>query len=228
MALRVGIHENLSVTKVAKNEKGTLTIDVSKGSDGNPIEQLNSSSGSTSFQQETHQFLIFPLKTTAYDGRKFDYKEQMNNIANFIDPLAHIVSMYISKDKIKWDMFKNTGVDNTNIETRILDQTVLDQLYKNIVDQFITMVSPYVGQNSKKLRGVFIRSSKSKHYPALRKKFLDSYPIFEPMEVPASASKIRFSQYEINNGMDVPDKITGAQVVTQDEAKTADTLFAQN
>lgn len=224
MSLRVGIHENIAFTKAAKNEKGSLELEVKKMKSGNPIDLLNSSTSSTSFQEESQLFLVYPFKNVSFSGEALDIKQIGVEIANVKDPLHHILSLFLPNDKIKWDIMKGTGVTPENYETKMKEQNVLDKVYANIVDQFIAQLTPFL-KEKKLFRAVFPRQSKTKYYPSLRKKFLDSYPIFEPMSIPTEQSKIKFTKYELDNGLNVPDAPTGKQEISKDEAELAKSLF---
>lgn len=227
MSIRVGIHENLVVVKTGKNEKGSLVIGIKKMIDKNPLEMLNASTGSTSFTPEEHEFLIYPPKTVDFSGNKLDDKQIMNEIGSIVDPLTHILMQYSTADKLSWDIMKNTGITNENYREKITQQETLTKIYNNIVDQFISQMKAYVGEGGKRLRGVFPRQSKAKHFPALRKRFLDRQPIFESMEVPATATKIAFSKYELDNGLNVPDQVIPTQKISVADAEQADALFAK-
>lgn len=224
MALKVGIHENLVISKTEKNEKGSLVISVKKIETVNPLDRLNSSTGSTNFKAEEADFLVYSPQVVKF-GVTLEADKVMDEIANVVDPLSHILSMYITKDKIKWDLFKDTGVTNENYNEKITDQATLDKIYGNLVNQFITAITPFVGENGKKLRGIFPRRSKASHFPALRKLFLESNPIFEPMSIPAAQSKLKFSKYEIDNGLNLADAVTSQPVSVEDKAQ-ANALFS--
>lgn len=225
--LKVGIHQDLVITKTEKNDKGSLVIGVKKISSVNPLDRLNSSTGSTSFEAEENDFLVYPPQTTNFSGEKLDAEKVMKSIASVVDPLAHILSQYITKDKIKWDLFKDTGVTSENYSQKVTEEETLTKIYNNIVAQFTAAMKPFIGENGKKLRGIFPRQSKAKHFPALRKSFLESQPIFEPMTVPAEQSKLKFSKYEIDNGLNLAEAVTAQQQVSTEDAKSAESLFAK-
>lgn len=226
MSFKVGIHENLIISKVAKNDKGSLVVGVRKVEDFSPLDRLNDT-GSTSLEAEENDFLIYPPKNLDYQNNPLDYKQVLIEIANVKDPLDHILQQFVTKSSIKWNIFENTGITAENTTTELLKQTAIDKIYANIVEQFSTMIKPYVGDTTKKLRGVFPRQSKAKHYPALRKRFLDSQPIFEPMTVPVAASKIKFSDYEKEKGLDRGDQLVATTQATAEQKEKTATLFAK-
>ena len=172
----VGIHDNLVITQVSKNDKGTLAIKIKKEQESNPLELLNASTESTSFDDSEREFLIFPPKAENYQGGQATAEEVLKNIAQIKDQLNHILLSYTTTNNIKWDILKGTGVTVENMETKVTSQDVINQIYNNIVDQFIAMMRPFTKPDGKKVRMVFIQQSQAKHYPTFRKRFLDSYP----------------------------------------------------
>lgn len=226
MSFKVGIYDNLIISKATKNERGSLVITAKVAKDIDPIAALNAS-GSAQLTQEENDFLIYPIKTINQQGQRFTIEEINNEIANVKDPLDHILQQFYMADKIAWDIFNGTGISSDNYEAKLADQATLDKIYSNIVDQFIEMLTPHLSDTSKKLRGIFPRQSKAKHYPALRKKYLDSNPIFEPMTVPKEASKLRWSKFELQNGFNSGDSVKAAPTASADDAEKAKALFAK-
>lgn len=223
--LNVGIHDNLVVSEVSKNDKGTLIIKVKQAGEVDPLAALNAA-GSTQFDAAEKDFMIYPPSVNAFAGGVDTYANVMKKIAEVKDPLDHILRQYTTNSNIKWDVFKNTGITKENIATEITNQETLDKIYANIVDQFIKMMTPFAGDTGKKLRWIFIRQSKAKHFPALRKRFLETYPFVEPMDVPVS--KLKYSAFEVTNGLATGEAVTGAQTVSQEEKNTVNELFTQS
>lgn len=223
--INVGIHENLVIHKVAKNDQGTLVIGVMEG-DIDPLAALNNT-GSTSLEGKQQDFLIFPPKVTNFQGEPDTADNIMTKIADVKDPLDHIASIYLTSDKRKWNIFAGIdGITKENLKEKITNQGVLDQIYNNIVNQFTAMVRDYVGPTSTKVRMVLVRSTQAKHYPTLRKRYLNSNPFIESMTIPAAQSRVKFTAYELKNGLDNPNPVTGGQVVSTEEADEAEAAFS--
>lgn len=225
MSIQVGINPNLVITEVKKNEKGTLIIKVKEAGEVDPMTALNSA-GSTNFDKAQKDFMVYPPSVNTLDGNPDTWENILKKVAEVKDPLSHILQQYTTGANITWDIFKGTGIDSVNIITKITNQTTVDQIYANITDQFIKMITPFAKEDGKKMRFIFIRQSKAKHFPAFRKRFLETYPFIEPMDVPVS--KLRFSKYEMDNGLASGEAVGGAQVVTQEEKNQAETLFTTN
>jgi len=224
--IQVGKHENLVITKTVKNDQGSLVIGVKQITEVNPLAALNAS-GQTSFDAPQQDFIIYPPRATNFDGQKDTLKNLLMKVGDIKDPLDHIAATYMPAGARKWDLFANTGItQNSNLENELGRQEVMDQIYKNIVDQFITMMAPFVGENGKRVRMIFPRTSVAKHYPTLRKRYLNSQPFIESMEIPAAASKLAFSKYEKEKGLDRGDVAAPTAPPSENDAAEADALFA--
>lgn len=227
MALPVGIHENVVVSKTVKNEKGSLVITIKKVVEVNPMDVLNSGSANSSFEQPEQDFLIYPPKLEGkVTGTPDTPANLMLKIAEVKDPLTHILLQYTTENNLKWDIFKGTGVTSPeDLKTKLTNQATLSKIYDNIVDQFIAFMKPFVGDNGKKLRMLFVRQSAAKFYPRFRSRYLQSQPFAEPMTIPTSASKLAFSDYDKKNGYDNPNPAGGAATVSKNDAASAASLF---
>lgn len=221
--LNVGIHNNLVITKTTKNDKGSLVIGVKQVGEVDALAAFNES-GAGALEQKEQDFLIFPPRLQDGKGATDTYKNLLNKIAEVRDPLHSILLQYLKTNEIKWDVFAGTGLTNENMEAKLPNADVLNKVYNNIVDYFIKAMQPFVGENGKKMRMLLVRQSAAKHYPKLRTKFLDTYPFIEPMTVPVS--KLRYSAYEIKNGLNSPDAVTGEQKVSVADAEAAQALFS--
>lgn len=224
--LKVGIHDNLVIKSTTKNTQGTLEIVVKKMTEINPLDALNSS-GQTNFIAEENKFLVYGPKTTSYNNVPLKHTDMLGLIAEVKDPLDHIASAYLPETKRKWDMWLNTGVTKDNLTTKLMEQTTVDKIYGNIVDQFIAMMTPFVGEapSIKRVRMIFPRKSPTSNFPRLRTRFLGNQPFIEPMDVPTS--KLEFSKYEKEKGLDNPNPVGGEQKVDKKEAEQANSLFAK-
>lgn len=223
--LRVGIHENIVLNKTAKNDQGSLVLEWKAAGGVDPIAAL-AGGGSTSFDAESCKMIIYPMSNLNYSKELDTADNILKKIADLKDPLDHILAVYLTLDRRNavWNPFKDTGV-TTATKDLVRDEKVLMKIYDNITNQFISMAQPFVGENGKKLRVLFVRQSKAKHYPSLRKRFLETYPFVEDMNVPVS--KLKFNDYEKQQGLDNGDVAGGAQLPSTADADQARTLFAQ-
>lgn len=222
--IQVGIHKNLVLKSAEKNDKGSLVITWKKGNGGSLLDSFNSNSAN-SVETPEQPFIIFPPRCTNMQGEPDTTDRILGKIAEVKDPLNLILSQYTTSDKIKWDVFTGTGIEVENMDAKLANDDMLKKIYDNIVDQFLNMIKPFVGENGKKMRMLFIRASQAKHFPKMRTRFLDSQPFIEPMDVPVS--KLAFSKYEKDRGLDNPNQAGGETKVDEEEAKSAENFFKE-
>lgn len=223
--LKVGVHENVVINHNKKNDRGSLLIGFKKLVEKDPLAMLNSGDASSDFNQDEYDALIFSPTVEAYGGGEDTIENILKKIAEVKDPLTHILLQYMPKSSISWDNFAGTGVDGDNMKTKLKDQGVLDQIYQNIINRYMSMMEPHVGESGKLFRLLLIRQSKTKHYPAIRRRWLDGNPFMESMEVPAEASKLKFTDYEIKNGLNNGEPIEGADKPSSEEASAVEALL---
>lgn len=224
--LKVGIHDNLVLKSTVKNEQGTLVINLKKMTKVDPLAAL-SSAGQTSFEPEEVGIMMYAPKVLDYNNKNRSVTDMLNLIAEVKDPLDHIASVYLTtKDRV-WNPFVGIDINADNQEQKLTDQGTINKIYDNLVTQFIAMVKPFVGESGKRVRVLLIRQSATKHFPKFRTRYLNNQPFIESMEIPASASKLKFSEYEKTKGLDSPNQAGGEQKVDKKEASEANALFAK-
>lgn len=223
MSINVGINENVVITKAIKNDKGTLVIGFKQTGEVNVLEAI---ANSTSLENKEREILVYGPKVDAYGGGTKTPQQVLESITELKDPLHLILMQYMTTDKIAFDPFKGTGITTGNIFEKIVDQSVIDKIYDNVATQFCAMIQPFTGEEGKKMRVLFVRSSKAKHYPKIRTRYVMSNPFIEPMTVPVEASKVKFTKYEIDQKLNSGEPVSGAVTVSASEANQAASLFA--
>lgn len=227
MPISVGITDNIVISSVSKNDRGTLIIKLKEAGEIDPLTALNTA-GSTQFNQAEKDMMIYPPSATTFSGETDTFENVLKKIAEVKDPLNHILQAYTTNANIKWDIFAGTGITKDNMQSKLIKQETVDAIYANIVNQFISMMSQFTGDNGKKQRVMLIRQSAAKHYPAFRKRFLESYPFIEPMDIPKESSKLKFSKFEIDNKLNSGEPVGGQQQVSEEEKNSVETLFTTN
>lgn len=212
--IKVGINENVFIAEakivVAEKDatKSRLVIDFKDteeeavASSGDMLADLNSSEEEG---LESSGLSIFPFDNEVSEGKEFTAEIAKQRIEEVKGPLNHILLGYMTKADIKWDIFKGIPVTADTASNMLLQNDVLRKIYDNIVDQFISMLTPRLA-GKKKFRLLAVRQSAKKHFPALRKRFLKENPFWESMEIPAAQTKLKFNNYEISKGFnhDIP------------------------
>lgn len=214
----VGINPNVYLSKIGKSDKGALELYFSEGTAeiaNNPFDQLNDQSGEIVDNSLDTKLMLFPPMVPKKEDQTEAKKRELvsMDITDLRNQLTHIAQQYMTTDKIKFDMFRNTGIKTAaDYDENILDATMLNKIANNLFDQFIELMQPYVGDATKRFRLKLQRQSKDKHFATLPKKFLKDNPFLEPIEVPEASSKVKFTKWEKEQGLD------SAEVAKKDEA----------
>jgi hypothetical protein len=221
--LKVGIHENLVFEKASLNEKGTLGIvfrpvslnekpaDYDEFSDeGVPMEVTDGSGNSP--------LLMFcPKKPTFKTREGNDLTDE--EVADFLkrdfetlsNQLTMIVGAFRSTKDHKWFPYKNTGLNKENWKQEILAEDMQQKIYANYCNQFIDIMAPFADKDEFKVRLKLVRQSAAKHYATLPSKYINDNPFIEPMEVPAAASKVKFTKWEKEKGLDSGEPVAKSE-----------------
>lgn len=137
--------------------------------------------------------------------------------------------------------------DPNDVLAKIADPIMAEQVYQNYTKNFIDQIKPFLNLESKPGRLFLVRKSAASHFGVLRKRFLENQPFFEGCEIPVESSKMytkliasgkdkttqlhegvdvggviyvpKFSSYELEKGLDNPDKVD----TSEDQAGGADT-----
>lgn len=220
MKIQVGIHENVILSKAAVMDKGRLTLFLrqlgdDKKAEIDPFAQMNSTE--IVGTESGSGLIMWPFKlpdSKAKDGSTRTQKEigEMANkdVIRLRDQLTLILQQYMIKDQIKWSIFDSLG-DSITKETYYEDltsQNVLDVIYRNICEQFIAMIQPYLDNDAFPMRWKMTRQSKEKHFATLPGMYLNEQPFIEPMDVPKDLAKVKWSKYEKDQGLDDPTPIS--------------------
>lgn len=206
--LGVGINENVILASASVNKDKRLQI-TWKRKDENAMSAFDRLNDSAMSGDDDLTINTFGFKVP--DDEELSRKKKVEVIQSDIQgtqrTLKHILSAYMPLDQIKFNAMAETGITaNTSAEewtARLLTQTVLDKIATNIFGQFCTMIAPFVDNENLTMRLKLRRQSKKKHYPAYASgKFVENEPFIEPASVPKAQSKVKFSDYEIKEGLD--------------------------
>lgn len=234
--LKVGIHENIVLKNCSINttEDGKLSVDFSLsplGAAEQPEEAETYDengmllTGNVSADTTVKVWAINCPKEESSDGKKLTMHERISMAKDATAEQQNIFNsfarLFLTQDKIKFDRFADTGITlDKSTWTGLLDQTKLTQISRNLATQFIAMCSEYFGKVP--FRILLKRQSKTKHFVTFRDKYVASYPFVESMLIPKEASKLAFTKYEINNGLDNPDPVTETDTVSMADTPPVD------
>lgn len=200
----VGLNENVVLSRATTTEKGALEIgfDYPREKVG-VFESLQTAKVENDGTERT--ILIFPAKkpTGVRNDDKTDDELIEMVSADLIktkNQLTQLCEQFLTSDKIVWNPYAGTGVDNTNYRERFLDDDTLSKVSGNYFEQFIGMVTPFLNNPAYKLRVKLVRQSKDKHFATIPGKFLADNPWVELMDVPTPM--VKFTKWEIDNKFD--------------------------
>ena len=208
----VGIHENIVIKSTTINDKKRLEIElieagklgtVKKSVFDTLLTARTAEEGNISFKLS----IFGPLLPKKDDQTPEKKRELIGlDLTKLHKQLGQILEQFIPADNITLEtidvQFANTGItDAASFETRILDQDVLNRIYDNIAAEFIRLITPFLNDVSNSVRFKLIRQSKDKHYASIPSRFISDNPFIELMAVPKDQSRVKFSPYEIKEGL---------------------------
>lgn len=229
--LGIGIFENVVITKTTKNdsEQGK-SLDVTFKQTGaapakedDELDFLNSGSVGSSDVGNENNIRLYGINLQGYDGNAKDGDTLLNEVLAKKAQLTHILSAYLPSDLIKWDLTKGVNVKTKDeLVKAITKEATLNKLVDNLFTQFTELMTPLVGEDSEKLYVKFLRKSKASNFPRLADRKLDWNPFIASMKDEKLKAKIKFSDWEKQQGFD-----SNAQSLDGADSTNADELAAQ-
>lgn len=240
MRITVGIHENVILSKVMFNDKGRLTLvwrqvgEGQKEENDDPFAQMNAAEV-IGTESNGSGIILWPFKRPddkAKDGKERTLKE-IGELANqdvirLRDQLTLILQQYMTKDQIKWSIFDGTAMTKETYYEDIASQNNLDVIYRNIGEQFMAMIQPYLDNDQFAMRLKLVRQSTDKHFAKMPDRYINQQPFIEPMEVPKEQSKVKWSDYEIKEKLNDGTPVSKATADTPgEETPEGENVFGQ-
>lgn len=208
MPIGIGINENVLLTKVAISDKGSLEITFDEKATvmapkASVFDSLQTAKVENTGSSE-RMMLVFPFKPPTGPRNADKTEDELiemtsDDMLKVKNQLTQLLEQFLTSDKIVWDPYAGTGIDNTNYRERFRDEDALKRVFDNYAGQFIQMVSPFLGDPAYALRVKLVRQSQDKHYATIPGKFLADNPWVELMEVPAQ--RVNFTKWEKDNGL---------------------------
>lgn len=136
-----------------------------------------------------------------------DAHERLGEVKN---TYIQILGCFTTTDKIVFNPLQGLEsiVTEATYESKVTDQNVMNAIFKNLSLQFIDQLTPFLDNADQPVRILLIRQSKTKHYPSIRKRWINDNPFIEPASVPISITRLKFTKREIEEGLNIGD-ITG-------------------
>lgn len=206
----IGITEDVVLMKTSINDKGTLELHfVEKKMLGTTklsiFEEANSAK--VSADDRATMLLLFPFKKPSgprNDGKTDDELLEMisADMKQTKNRLQQLLEQFLPEGEIKWDAYMGTGVTAENHRSLLLQTPILETIAANYFGQFITMATPFLGKPERAVRIKLVRQSTDKNFATIPGRYLDEMPWVESMDVPKDRSRVKFSQWELDNGFD--------------------------
>lgn len=234
MKITVGIHENVVLQKVLINDKGRLVLYLRKTEEEeeevNPMDQMNAAEV---IEKNSDLGLIFwaPKTPDALNKDKTQRTEQERgeiangDVAKLKNQFQQILEQFLTKDQIKWNIYEGTGLDNDNYYENISSQAVLDVIYRNICEQFIGMITPFLDKNEYAVRFKLARQNKEKHYPTVPGYFIKDNPFIELMTVPVKHTRVKWTAYELKEGLNDGTPVSRDTADQEDDIPEGENTF---
>lgn len=230
MAIKVGINENvrLNAENTVVNEKGTLVIAFQQGANISEIDtdDLINSTAKVRGTSSTTNIMLWPIEVEQ-GGVPRETERIAKDVANLRDQLEHILEGYMTKPEAKLDAYAGLSLTKDNIGEMLQKQSTIETMYKNLTTQFVAKVKGLSADAlAEEFRLLLVRRSENNHYGTLRRSFITDNPFFESMKVPANASKVKFTKYEINKGLDKAEAVAKPEAVADgQDTTTADDIL---
>lgn len=228
--ITVGINENVVLQKVeiTDKEKGTLAFTFRNAlaemkEEVSGFDALMADGYTETGDGSSLTIRLFPpLKPFDKDSKDMpisaadQQKSASESIAEKKNILFQILTTYMTSDKAKMDIYRNTGLTQENFNSRIIMEETLNKIFVNMAEDFVRLITPFLDTDATPVRLLLVCQSKTKHFADFRQRFVKDNPIIEPMAIPKEASKLKFTSYEIKN------KLNDASGATQDAADKAE------
>jgi hypothetical protein len=241
--LKVGINDNLVLSKVEALEKeGKLSVDFHFGDSAtttkdelNPFSVTVDAQGFAQTGVNSNVIKVWPPSPA--DAKKYDGSprtqveigtDTLKAVLELKNLLQQFALCYVSSDKVDLSAYmRDTPCDAANWYTTLPNEAVLNTITKNMVADFNKAVSEHLGKNEPQylLRVICVRQSAAKHYAAFRKSFVADHPVVENAQVPIAATKLHFTKFEMEKGLDKDTTITAVPDNLPDSGLTDTSVF---
>jgi Cu/Ag efflux protein CusF len=222
----VGINENVILHSATIDEKQRLVIELGPAKAAEAKKSLFDESLTAGIQKEgkdTLALTMWPPMVSKKADQTNEKKALMmhDDLKRLNNQLVQILQQFMINDDIDLHKVKyeGTSVNADNYNDLMLDQDTVSKIYDNCVKRFVELIKPFTGDPQYAVRFKLIRQSKEKHYATIPSRFVDDNPFIELMAVPKEQSRVKFSAWELSQGLDSREVISKADT----EAKGEDT-----
>lgn len=222
MKIQPGIHQDVVLQKVVVNDQGRLVVFLRDKEEQAKEEDDPFAAGNAAevIEEDKNNGVTFwPFKTPDAKNKDNTVRSEkergeraQQDVLTLKNQLTQILEQFLVKDDIHWDIYAGTGMTKEGFYEEISAQNVLDVIYRNICEQFIGMITPFLDKNEYAVRFKLTRQSKDKHFVRVPGMYIKENPFIELMTVPEKQSRVKFTAYEKKEGLD------SAEIVSRDTA----------
>lgn len=213
MSFEVGVQENVVVLEMGTmtSKKGgeyraIILARAQEGGGDNPFAMF----GGESPKRETIHMFPMMLNSKSFNGEMKSVEDIEADIAKARNQLAEFLQVYMKADDLKkvFDPIKILeGVanlkefsDKTARTTILQDDNNLKMIANNMFDIVAEAIKPFLDKDPFRIK--LIRQSEKKNNPKLPAYTYEERWI-EPMMIPVEASKVKFTAWEIEKGLNL-------------------------
>jgi hypothetical protein len=229
----IGINENVYLASAELDQKGVLgiTFEEAGAADKPKVDSLFDVIAAetvveTEYGMTIKMFPPLPPKEGNDRTEEKNVELLVSDINKTKGVLLHILRGYLTTDDIKkaggLNPFRGLPITKENFNKEIQRKELLEGIHRNMCTDFVNLIRPFLGQKDKLFRLLLVRQSKDKHYASFRGKYIEDNPFFESMEIPKDASKVKFTKYELDNGLNDATPVKKDQAAAGDTAKGGD------
>jgi len=229
----VGIHNNLVISEKSKiNDKGSLELVIK--SVESPEAILAALTNNEVYQAMESNFRFFTPSITDFNKNVKSAADIVKDLTVRRHQLSKFAEVFGTKDEVRkaigdMAMFEGLGIPPEGYGKAIGMLTNLDFLQKvdaNLCGKFLDFLKSKNAYDSASngFRAKFPRGSKNKTFSSISKSTYETW--IEPMTIPETASKIEWSDYEKNEGLNHANPIASdATQAAVTDVNKANALF---
>lgn len=207
----IGINENVYLKNAELDAKGTLDVSFEQKTDKEKLEspfEILTSDEHVEMGGNGISVRLFP-PLPPKEGNDRTEAKNVELIGLDINKtrgiLTHLLRGYLTSGQIKeaggLNPFRGITITKENYNQLLQQKEVLESVHRNMATDFIALVKPFLNDPERLFRLLLVRQSKEKHFATFRGRFLEENPIWESMEIPKEASKVKFTDYENSMGL---------------------------
>lgn len=260
--IKVGVTENVVLSSAAIQEKDgskwgvvgfrELGPEVKEKKKLSAAAMLAESTDDTGDSTGETTFSIFKPNMKKFGSEEIKSGEDLlAELVGVKAQLHHILKRYTVETAIRWVPFEKTSInlnDDNDVLNKLQIATVHEQVFMNIISQFVAQATKFLNLDNKPCRILLVRQSATKSFGTFRKRFLNDQPFLESMDIPKENSKLliaqsalgnktkfhdpidgylpRFTDYELTKGLDNPIRVEAEK--DQSDTTSAETTAAES